>query len=193
MTNKANSAVFERDRLLAFSQFLKKGSCEFESTVVGESMGKAVPPGSRIRVRFAGDADFIAGQIVAYVANDRIVAHRLVKMATSRGSRYVITCGDSTVCCDAPMPVSVVIGILTELRSNGIWKPVPQSHPRSLGFRLIADVFSRVVLAALWLDPQFSSWVAARLIQTRAMVITGVEFVNRCARCNPPKRAIHRP
>jgi hypothetical protein len=193
MTDKGNSAVFDRDRLLAFSHFLKKRSCEFESTVLGESMGEAVPPGSRIRVRFASDADLIAGQIVAYVANDRIVAHRLVRMATSRGGRYVIACGDGTVCCDAPMPVSVVIGILTELRSNGIWKPVPQSQPRSLGFRLLGDVFSRVVLAALWLDPQFSSWVAARLIQTHAMAITGVEFINRCARRNPPKQAIHRP
>lgn len=188
-----DKAVIDGDRLLAFSRFLKKGSREFESTVLGESMGKAVPPGSQIRVRFASDAKLMAGQIVTYVANDRIVAHRLIRVARSRGNRYVITCGDGTVCCDAPMPVSAVIGILTELRSNGIWKPVPQSQPRSLGFRLLGDVFSRVVLAALWLDPQFSSWVAARLIQTHAMAITGVEFINRCARRNPPKQAIHRP
>src|SRR5580704_14366810 len=108
MTDKTNTAVVDGERLLAFSSFLKKGSCEFESTVSGGSMGKALPAGSRIRVRFTSDAHLVAGQVVTYVANARIVAHRLMKTVTSRGERYVITCGDGMVCCDAPMPVSAV-------------------------------------------------------------------------------------
>lgn len=187
----SDKAVIDGDRLLAFSRFLKKGSREFESTVLGESMGKAVPPGSQIRVRFASDAKLMAGQIVTYVANDRIVAHRLIRVARSRGNRYVITCGDGTVCCDAPMPVFAVIGILTELRSNGIWKPAPQSQPRSFGSRLVADMFSSVVLVALWLNPRYSGWVAARIIATRAMAIRSAALAKRWARRSPPKRAIH--
>jgi signal peptidase I len=190
--DKPNSAVFHGERLLAFSNFLKKGTCEFESTVLGGSMGKALPPGSIIRVRFANDANLETGHVVTYVATDRIVAHRLVKMATSRGDRYVITCGDGTVCPDAPMPVSAVIGILTEIRSNGVWRPVPPPHPRSFGFRLMAYLFSRIVLIALWLDPRFSNWVAARIVETRAMAVRGVEVVKHCARRNSPRQPVPR-
>lgn len=193
MTDKSNNAVVDGDRLLAFSHFLKKGSCEFESTVLGGSMGKALPPGSRIRVRFAHDANLMAGQIVAYVASDRIVAHRIVKIAASRDDHYVITCGDSTVCCDAPMPVSAVIGILTGLRSHGIWKPAPPPQPRRLGFRLLGNVLSCLVLSALWLNPRFANWVAARIFEARRVAITGAGLVKRCARRNPPKQAIRKP
>lgn len=190
MTDKPNHAVFDGNRLLTFSRFLSKGSCEFESTVLGESMGEAVPAGSMIRVRFASDANLTTGQIVTYIANDRIVAHRLVKIARSRGDRFVITCGDGTVCCDVPVPVSAVIGILTELRGNGTWKPAPQRQARSFGFRLAAEVFSSIVLVALWLNPRCSKWVASRIIETRAMALRGTALVKRCARRSPPKDAI---
>src|SRR5216683_2072191 len=187
------SSGIDAQRLLVLSNFLKKSSAEFESTVLGGSMGKALPPGSIIRVRFANDANLETGQVVTYVATDRIVAHRLVKMATSRGGRYVITCGDGTVCPDAPMPVSAVIGILTEIRSNGVWRPVPPMQPRSFGFRLMAYLFSRIVLIALWLDPRFSNWVTARIVETRAMAVRGVEFVRHCARRNSSRPPVPRP
>ncbi len=186
------SSGIDAQRLLVLSNFLKKSSAEFESTVLGGSMGKALPPGSMIRVRFANDANLETGQVVTYVATDRIVAHRLVKMATSRGDRYVITCGDGTVCPDAPMPVSAVIGILTEIRNNGVWRPVPPPQLRSFGFRLMAYLFSRVVLIALCLDPRFSNWVAARIVETRTMAVRGVEFVKHCARRNSPTQPVPR-
>src|SRR5260370_15734891 len=178
------SSGIDAQRLLVLSSFLKKSSAEFESTVLGGSMRKALPAGSMIRVRFANDANLETGQVVTYVATDRIVAHRLVKMATSRGHRYVITCGDGTVCPDAPMPVSAVIGILTEIRNNGVWRPVPQPQPRSFGFRLMAYLFSRIVLIALWLDPRFSNCVAALIVLILAVAVRGVEFVRDCARRN---------
>jgi hypothetical protein len=186
MTDK-NNAVVDGERLLTFSRFLRDGPCEFESTVLGESMGKAVPAGSRIRVRFVSDANLATGQVVTYIANDRIVAHRLVKIARSRGDRYVITCGDGTVCCDVPVPVSAVIGIVTELHSNGTWEPAPQPQPRSFGFRLAANAFSSLVVVALWLHPRCSKWVAARIIETRGMALRVAALVKRWARPSPPQ------
>lgn len=181
-----NNAIIDGERLLTFSRFLSKGSCEFESTVLGESMGKTVPPGSRIRVRFASDANLMAGQIVTYIANERIVAHRLMRMVRWRGDHYVITCGDGTVCCDVPVPVSAVIGIVTELHSNGTWEPAPHPQARSFGFRLAAEVFSSVVLVALWLHPPCSMWVAARIIETRGMTIRVARLLRRRTRPSPP-------
>src|SRR5260370_23035306 len=92
------SSGIDAQRLLVLSNFLKKSSAEFESTVLGGSMGKSFPPGSIIRVRFANDANLVTGQVVTYVASDRIVDHRLVKMPTSRGDTDVITCGAGTCC-----------------------------------------------------------------------------------------------
>ena len=190
MTDKADHAVFDADRLLAFSRFLSKGSCQFESTVLGESMGNAVPAGSMIRVRFASDSNLTTGQIVAYISNDRIVAHRLVRIANSGGDRFVITCGDGTVCCDVPVPVCAVIGILTELRSNGTWKPAPPKQARSFGSRLAAELFSSMVTVALWVNPHCSKWVAARIIEMRAVALRVAGVVKRYARRGPPKEAI---
>ena len=190
MTDDAHHEAFDADRLLAFSRFLSKGSCEFESTVLGESMGKAVPAGSMIRVRFASGANLTTGQIVAYIRNDKIVAHRLVRIVMSHGEQFAITCGDGTVCCDVPVPVSAVIGILTELRSSGTWKPAPQPQARSFAFRLAAEVFSSMVLVAFWLNPRCSKWVAARIIGTRAIVLRVAAMVKRCARRGPGKAAI---
>jgi hypothetical protein len=189
MVDKHN-AVFDGQRLLTFSRFLRNGPCEFESTVLGESMGKAIPAGSRIRIRFVSDANLMPGQIVTYIANDRIVAHRLVKVARSRSDRFVITCGDGTVCCDVPVPVSAVIGIVTELHRNGTWEPAPQPQLRLFGSRLAADAFSSVVVVALWLHPRCSKWVAARIIETRAMALRAAALVKRWARPSPPKEAI---
>jgi hypothetical protein len=190
MTDKADHAVFDADRLLAFSRFLRKGSCQFESTVLGESMGKAVPAGSMIRIRFASDSNLKTGQIVAYISDDRIVAHRLVKITRSRGDHFVITCGDATVCCDVPVRVSAVIGILTELRGNGTWKPAPQQQARSFGSRIAVELFSSMVMVVLWVNPHCSKWVAARIIEMRAVALRVVGVVKRYARREPPKEAI---
>src|SRR5258708_5269422 len=136
------SPGIDAQRSLVLSIFLKTSSADFESTVLGGSMGKALPPASIIRVRFANHSHLGTGKVGTYVARRGRGAHRVVKMAPSRGDRYVITCGHGTVCPDAPIPVSAVSGILTEIRNNGVWRPVPPPQLRSCGFRLMAYLFS---------------------------------------------------
>jgi hypothetical protein len=169
--NVQSGAVFDRERLLALSSLLKKTSREFESCVRGGSMGSVLPEGSRIRIRFSTADSFVAGQIVTYIAEDRLVAHRMVRSATSFDDHYIVTRGDCTVCCDAPVRTSSVIGIVTEFRNNERWQPVGPPADRGRGSRLVATVISGMVVTLLRLNPGFSCWVAACMVDIRRVVM----------------------
>jgi hypothetical protein len=179
--NVRRGAAFDRERLLALSSLLKKSSREFESCVRGGSMGSVLPEGSQIRIRFSTPDGFAVGQIVTYIAEDRLVAHRIVQSATSFNDHYIITRGDCTVCCDAPVRTSSVIGIVTEFRNNERWQPVGPPADRGCGSRLVAAVISGIVVTLLRLNPRFSCWIAARAVDIRRVVMRFVGSAKRYA------------
>ena len=163
----------------AFVSLIEKGSCELESTILGGSMGETFPAGSRIRIRFAAEPNLEAGQVVTYIACDRIVAHRLIRLTSSHGQRYAITRGDATACCDAPVLVSSVIGILTELQSNSAWLPVAAEKTRSVGSQLLAGAAAGVVLVTLKLRPTFSVRTARCIFGVRSLVLRSTALLKR--------------
>jgi hypothetical protein len=173
------SVAFDRERLLALSSLLKNSSPEIESQVQGGSMGAVLPDGSQIRIRIGAVDTFVPGQIVTYIAKDRIIAHRLVQSVTSYDGHYVITRGDATLCCDAPVRTSSVIGVVTEFRKNGSWQPVGPPAARGRGSQLIASVMSAMVVALLRLNPQISCWAVRRIFQIRRAVMRSVGFARR--------------
>lgn len=81
--NTVGDPHFDGERLLAFSSLLRTSAREIESYVCGGSMGTVLPEGSRIRIRFYPAESFMAGQIVTYIAKDRLVVHRVVQEADS--------------------------------------------------------------------------------------------------------------
>jgi hypothetical protein len=180
--NGRSGAAFNRERLLAFSSLLRKSSREIESCVRGGSMGSVLPEGSRIRIRFSTADSFVAGQIVTYIAKDRLVAHRLVQCATSYDDHYLITRGDATVCCDAPVRTSSVIGIVTEFRNSERWQPVGPPADRGPSSQLMASAISGMVVALLRLNPRFACWIAARMVEIRWAVMRFVGSARRYAR-----------
>lgn len=179
--NVRRGAAFDRERLLALSSLLKKSSCEFESYVRGGSMGSVLPEGSQIRIRFSTPDRFAVGQIVIYIAEDRLVAHRMVQSAISFDDHYIITRGDCTVCCDAPVRTSSVIGIVTEFRNNKRWQPVGPPANRGRGSRLIAAAISGMVVTLLRLNPRLSCWIAARMVEIRSVMMRFVWAARRYA------------
>jgi hypothetical protein len=181
ISDSRSGAVFNKERLLALSSLLRKSSREIESCVRGGSMGSVLPEGSRIRIRFSTADSFVAGQIVTYIAKDRLVAHRLVQCATSYDDHYLITRGDATVCCDAPVPVSSVIGIVTEFRNSERWQPVGPPADRGHSSQLMASAMSGMVVALLRLNPRFSCWIAARMVEIRSAILRIVGSARRFA------------
>jgi hypothetical protein len=172
---------FERERLLALSSLLRKSSREIEFYVSGGSMGSVLPEGSRIRIRISAADSFVAGQIVTYIAKDRLVVHRLVRFATSYDEHYLITRGDTTVCCDVPVRSSSVIGIVTELWNCGRWQPVASPVARGRGSRLMASAICGLVVTLVHLNPRFSCWFAARMIEIRWLVLRSGGIARRYA------------
>jgi hypothetical protein len=172
---------FDGPRLLALSCLLSKSSREIETSVRGGSMGSVLPEGSRIRIRFGGAGSLVAGQIVTYIAKDRLIAHRLVQFANSHNDRYLITRGDATVCCDAPVLLSSVIGVVSEFRSSEQWQPVGPSVDRGRGFRLLASAICAVVVNLLRLNPGLSFWFATRMVEIRSVVLRLIGLAKRYA------------
>jgi hypothetical protein len=173
--------AFDRERFLALSGLLRKGSREFEFLLQGKSMEGALPDGSRIRVRLADKDPFMVGQVLIYVAKDRMVVHRLVRTVKSGDDQYLITRGDATVCCDLPVPASSVLGIVQEFSSTGAWEPVGPPVERWFGFRWLAFMIYRVVGGLLRVSPFCAVWTAKRIIRIHRTVERAAGFLRRRA------------
>jgi hypothetical protein len=167
------------ERLLAISRLLRKGSREFEFFLCGTSMGPALPDGSWIRVRLAAADQFMAGQVLTYVAKDRVVAHRLVRSVKSGSKEYLITRGDATVCCDLPVVASSVIGIVTEYCTTGAWQPVGPQRARWFGFVWTASAISMTVGGLARLNPGIAAWTARRIIRIHRIAMRCGGFAKR--------------
>jgi hypothetical protein len=174
-----NGAVLNCKRLLVLSSFLKDGSKEFEASVRGRSMGKALPDGSRIHVRFVPQRDLTIGQVVAYIAEDRMVVHRLVRFTAWHQERYFITRGDATVCCDHPVLASSVIGVLTEYCTTDVWERVGVPPVRSLLVDWTASAISALVGGLVGLNPRIADWTARRIIRGHRLTVRLRDFVIR--------------
>jgi hypothetical protein len=176
-----SGAAFDSERLLALSSLLRKGSREFEFLLQGKSMGDALPDGSRIRVRLADKDHFMVGQVLIYVAKDRLVVHRLLRSVKSWGNHYLITRGDAAVCCDLPVPASCVLGIVLEFSTTGPWQPVGPQVERWFGFRWLAFMTYRVVGGLLRISPPCAVWTAKRIIGIHRTVERATGFLQRRA------------
>ena len=171
----------DNERIMALSTFLRSGALQFETCVRGGSMGTALPDGSKIRIRFVRENQLTVGQIVVYVSKYGVVAHRLVRCANSNGVRYLITRGDATICCDAPIQSSAVFGIVTEFLSAESWQPVPRPAPRWFGIRVVASAISGLIWAVLRVNAQVSSLVARQLARIRRRIVGAIQIGRRFA------------
>ena len=200
--------VVASERLLAISSLLKRGSRDFDFQLHGKSMAPALPDGSWIRVRPAADGRFTVGQVLTYVAKDRVVAHRLVLSMKSRSTEYLIsagnqilraprvirysvlsmksrsteyliTRGDATVCCDWPVPATSVLGTVIGFSADRPWQPVGPPPERWLGFRSTALLISSVVAHLLKVSPRAAVFTAKRFIRIHGMVERAMGYLKR--------------
>jgi hypothetical protein len=115
-------------RTLAVAQSLRAPGRSFESTVTGMSMGPGLGPGSRIRVALVHRAVYEAGEVVAYLAGDQVIVHRVVHRGRAAAARgYLITRGDATLVPDPPVDHARILGPVTGVWRVGGWMP-PTAH-----------------------------------------------------------------
>jgi hypothetical protein len=174
-----NGVVLNRERLLALSSFLKDGTTEFGSSVRGRSMGKALPDGSHIHVRLVPQRDLRVGQVVAYVAEDRMVVHRVVRLATWHQDQYLVTRGDATVVCDRPVLALSVVGVVTDHCTIDVWEPVGAPPVRGFLVNRMASAISALLGGLVQLSPQLADWAARRMIRSHQLIMRFCGFVVR--------------
>src|SRR5262245_49787231 len=102
------AAVEDLARLRALT---RKGDVLIHSELRGSSMGQAIPDGAHIRIRSGPGQPCQVGQVIAFLAGRRIMAHRVVYEGRSKAARlFVVTQGDGNWVCDPPVNRSTVIG-----------------------------------------------------------------------------------
>lgn len=146
----------------AVAPLLRAAGREVESTVHGESMGDTLPAGARILIRCGAPAE--PGAIVAFVAGESLVAHRLMHVVAGRGGGFLVTQGDARTLCDPPIETGAVVGVVTAWRMTDEepWRPTPEAPRRTPVAQTTSALVRMLVRSALALDVR------------AALVVTGV-------------------
>jgi hypothetical protein len=152
-------------------QALAKGTAatqSFEAVIQGQSMGAALPHGSRVQVD-PPHHPLKVGEIVLHKAvHGLIVAHRVVRVSrTLWRSEFVLTQGDAQLLCDMPLRYSEIVGVAKSRwdESSSSWKELTETAPH---YRLVSRL--AVAIVSLWGSVAGASqrhWLARNLLWLR--------------------------
>jgi hypothetical protein len=163
---EAVGSFFRHDpgRLLAMAARLRGPGRVVDSTVRGDSMGRTIPAGSRIRIALVPEAHPRVGEVVAFLEGTQVVVHRVVhRGAFGPGRGYLLTRGDASLVPDLPLPERRILGPVTVAGDGDHW-PAPGPRPRrSLQARLVTGALHAVTVVALWGGPGAATAVVSRL------------------------------
>jgi hypothetical protein len=141
-----------RERILSMLPLLRRPGSTIECSFRGGSMRPAVPARSRLRIDTAAHEACPVGTVVAYLAGDTVMVHRVVYRGRSRRARgHLIMCGDRLVIPDPPVARSWILGPVVGVQTNGHWFS-PGPPYRRLPARVTASMLAVVVGALLEVD-----------------------------------------
>lgn len=107
-------AVVEGEALAAVTSLWRKTGRELRARFAGSSMEPALSPGSEVLLRCGEPGT--PGDVIAFVADGRLVVHRVV--ARARDGRWTLTRGDARVLPDVPiLDADDILG-----RVAGVWR-----------------------------------------------------------------------
>jgi hypothetical protein len=111
---------------------------EVRLKVAGASMLPAVWPGDELCVRQCDFAGLQPGQIVLYLRDGTLTAHRIMRIAGD----HLIARGDSLPCCDLPVKADEVVGkVVSVLRHGCSIHPGQSFWQRALSRTLLRSEF----------------------------------------------------
>lgn len=120
--------------LARFRALSRKGGGIAHSTIQGSSMGASLPAGSRIRIKSGSDDSWKAGDVIAFLAGSRVMAHRIAARGRSGSAQeFFIAQGDNNWLCDPPVHRSAVIGSVEVAAGEKDWLPV--TEVRATGYK----------------------------------------------------------
>ena len=157
----------ENEDLQKIVSLLKLSRQLVECELRGMSMGKTLPAGSRVRISSNRGEDYAAGEIVTFVANRNLTAHRVVYRG--RGSRkgYLITRGDANLLCDPPVQIEQVLGVVSEFQVDGDWKVPVASVGEPFLNRCLAAFMLSIMSTMLQFNVSWADWLGRELIRLK--------------------------
>ena len=97
-------------------------------------MGATLPDGARIRIKAADQTRHQVGQVVAYLRDTTLVAHRIVYCGHGRRRNFILTQGDAWLVCDPPISADAVVGLVEVSQNELEWK-IPNAQTPRRGWR----------------------------------------------------------
>ena len=146
---------------------LRRAGAVSECVVEGTSMGRAIPDGAVVRIRFDGARDAKPGDVVAiWLAGESLAVHRLVARGRTPWSRrHAITLGDGNLFPETPLPLGAIIGSVVGVREPGApWGAVPAIEARGGVARLLSGVGTGAVRLATDVHPMVGQAVKGLIV-----------------------------
>jgi hypothetical protein len=169
---QAVAAFFREDpaRILVVASRLRGPSRSIESTIDGNSMGRTLPPGSRIRIELVEQRSVELGEVVAFLARGKVVVHRIVHKGRRGAARgRLVTRGDAALIPDPAVEVGSILGTVTAVDQSGSWVPPGERPRRSLSARVLAWLALAVVTRTLEASPRAANMVVEVLHRGRRL------------------------
>jgi hypothetical protein len=111
---QAEDLTSHPERLAALCVLWRRERREVRLTLQGSSMWPTIPPGSSVHVD-CGNQEYAPGTILAVLAQDRLIIHRLVRVDNADTPEPGLVCqGDANHFLDAPVSRAQILGVVTE-------------------------------------------------------------------------------
>jgi hypothetical protein len=156
--------AFSPEELAAAARLWKKTGRELKARFGGSSMRPTLAPDSEVVVRCGAPA--AVGDIVAYLADGRLVLHRVEAVSARDGT--LLTRGDALWLPDLPVrDPETVLGVVSGVGSGGGFAPPPPA-PKGAARRVSVWPF-RAALAA---SPRAAFAMLAPLVWSRRLLVS---------------------
>jgi hypothetical protein len=170
------AAFVPPEQLLTVADILKHSHANVESEIQGGSMGATLPAGARIRVSCTDRPEYRTGDVLVYVMDGRLIAHRMVgRGRRARVLRFLITRGDAAVNCDPPVPVERTVGHVTEWRAREVasWNGIGPAPRHSVIGALMRRANLAAISMLLEIHPLLARGVAIAAWRVRGLLARG--------------------
>jgi signal peptidase I len=125
-----DQAIRDRAARELIAEALRTGH-EVSFRVRGSSMLPSIWPGDEVAARALDAALPATGEIVVFVREGRLFAHRVVGSSECGGKIQLLTRGDALAACDRPVDQSEVLGAVVKIARDGRQIPMV-SRPNEL-------------------------------------------------------------
>ena len=168
---QAVGALIQADpaRIVAIAASLRAPDRTLESTVEGVSMGGGLPPGSRIRIALVERARYDAGEVIAYLAGNQVIVHRVAHRGRfGAAAGLVLARGDTPLVPDPPLKHVQILGPVNGVWREGRWDELTGAPRRPFSRHAAAAFLLLMAIGLLYISPRLATAMLTLLNRAEA-------------------------